>query len=433
MYTAVRSYTHSGGPTRMFLGEGPDLFASPPCPPKPTIDRVKWARAPSERNMWLAQIVLAVGAALCSLSLLAAEPPYPASPVIGGISWDRSSHIQKAPGSDLWPVTWASDGSVYTAWGDGGGFGGTNTNGRVSLGIATIDGTPPNIVAVNINGGTNSKYPATWGCSTCGKTSGIISVGGVLYTWINMQNSSTPDSKLAWSPDRGKTWHFSSWKFPDSADPRFFPSTFLNFGRDNANARDGYVYSYGGKWIWTQGGADNVYLMRVPKNSITIRSAYEFFSGFDGSGNPMWTMDISRRQPVFTDPNGVNNKGLVNVVFDAPLGRYLLISSHRPPGSSIKTGLGRLGVFDAPEPWGPWTTVAYYADWLGLGDSDALGYNISTKWISTDGNTFWMTYSAPSTDQFNLIKGTFTPATPIAGNPPTPPTGLKLNVRGGGN
>ena len=54
-----------------------------------------------------------------------AAAPYPPSRMIEGITWHWETHRTAAPGSDLWPVTWAADGHLYTAWGDGGGFGGT--------------------------------------------------------------------------------------------------------------------------------------------------------------------------------------------------------------------------------------------------------------------------------------------------------------------
>jgi hypothetical protein len=41
--------------------------------------------------------------------------PYPASYVIDSITWDWATHTKAAPGSDLWPVTWADDGNLYTA------------------------------------------------------------------------------------------------------------------------------------------------------------------------------------------------------------------------------------------------------------------------------------------------------------------------------
>ncbi len=86
----------------------------------------------------------------------APEPPYPPSPVIAGVTWDWTMRRTAAPGSDLWPVTWGADDLLYTAWGDGGGFGGTDQDGRAAMGFARIEGPPERFVGVNINGG---KYP----------------------------------------------------------------------------------------------------------------------------------------------------------------------------------------------------------------------------------------------------------------------------------
>ncbi|MEJ1971795.1 MAG: hypothetical protein WDM96_04665 [Lacunisphaera sp.] len=52
-----------------------------------------------------------------------AEPPYPPSPVIADITFDWSTHRREGQGSDNWQLTWADDGNLYGAWGDGGGFG----------------------------------------------------------------------------------------------------------------------------------------------------------------------------------------------------------------------------------------------------------------------------------------------------------------------
>src|SRR5689334_21595599 len=68
--------------------------------------------------------------------------PYPPSPVIETITWHWDTRRTAASGSDLWPVTWADDDNLYAAWGDGGGFGGTDHDGRVSLGFARIEGPP---------------------------------------------------------------------------------------------------------------------------------------------------------------------------------------------------------------------------------------------------------------------------------------------------
>jgi hypothetical protein len=109
-----------------------------------------------------------------------AGAPYPASTNLC-ISFNLGSHISLAPGSDNWPMTWADNGHQYTSWGDGGGFGGTNSSGRVSLGYGRVEGTASAYTRHNVWGGFNPENPATFG----GKSYGIISVGGALYSWVS--------------------------------------------------------------------------------------------------------------------------------------------------------------------------------------------------------------------------------------------------------
>src|SRR5689334_12235511 len=82
-----------------------------------------------------------------------AENPFPPSPLIRGITFDIARIQRAAAGSDLWPITWADDGDLYTSWGDGGGFGGTDTDGRVAVGIGLVRGNPENWTGINILGG----------------------------------------------------------------------------------------------------------------------------------------------------------------------------------------------------------------------------------------------------------------------------------------
>ncbi|MHC4299203.1 MAG: hypothetical protein ACYS7Y_18165 [Planctomycetota bacterium] len=79
----------------------------------------------------MAAAVLWSGAASASPG----EPPYPRSTLISGLSLDWSTHRRAAQGSDNFQLTWADDDNLYGAWGDGGGFGGTNKKGRVGLGV----------------------------------------------------------------------------------------------------------------------------------------------------------------------------------------------------------------------------------------------------------------------------------------------------------
>ena len=82
----------------------------------------------------------AFGVFLFVVSAHRSDAPYPPSPVIADMVLDWSTHRREALGSDNWQLTWADDDHQYGAWGDSGGFGGTNSNGRVGLGFGRIEG-----------------------------------------------------------------------------------------------------------------------------------------------------------------------------------------------------------------------------------------------------------------------------------------------------
>lgn len=352
----------------------------------------------SRKPRFAALVALAAGLA----GAMAADPPYPPSPAIESMVWHWDTHRTAAPGSDLWPTTWGPDGHLYAAWGDGGGFGGTNSDGRVSLGFARIEGPPESFVAANLNGGKDAENPASF--PTKGKTGSILCVDGVLYARLNLQDGVWPDVNhgLAWSEDGGKTWQTTSWVWP-KGEGSFKPTGFLNFGKDYSGVPEhlgNHVFVYGTK----QGDTTNRYLARVPKDRMRDREAYEFFGGLGVDGTPLWSPDVAQLRPVFTDPNGASS----TVTYHPALKRYLLCSYHGGPCD--------LGIFDAPEPWGPWTTVAYYDDWGNMGK---VGYGLTCdfpqKWMSADGLTMWCVFSVygegaktgiKAHDCLNLVKVT---------------------------
>ncbi|MDB5172794.1 MAG: hypothetical protein JWN51_1567, partial [Phycisphaerales bacterium] len=331
------------------------------------------------------------------------KPPYPPSTAIGRLIWHWDSLQTAAPGSDLWPVTWAKDDNLYLAWGDGGGFGGTDQDGRVALGFARIEGTPQQFIGINVNGGKHPEHRAPF--PEHGKAGGILAVGDRLYAWLNTQNGKWPgvDQALIWSDDQGATWKQSQWVFP-KGNGNLKPATFLNFGKGHTGAPtrlQGYVYFYGQR----QGEKNDTFLGRAPTDKLTNRTALEFFSGHDRE-TPTWSSDVSHARPVFTDAHPTGD--LASVVYVPALKRYLLTNFH--------TGPGELGVFDAPQPWGPWTTVGYYDEWGRMGaEGEGLTCSFPAKWISPDGLTLWCVFSAygegpkrgiNAHDKFNLVKAT---------------------------
>jgi hypothetical protein len=334
-----------------------------------------------------------------------ARPPYPPSALIRGITWHWDTHRTAAPGSDLWPVTWGADDNLYAAWGDGGGFGGTDQDGRVALGFARVEGPPERFAGVNVNGGKDPEHRASF--PRKGKSGGVLAVGDRLYAWLNTQNGPWPDvdQALAWSDDRAATWTRSAWVFPKGRGS-LKPATFLNFDKGYAGVPAdlrGHVYFYGQR----QGEEKDTYLGRVPRTRVTDRRAYEFFTGL-AEGKPRWSDDPAQSVPVFVDANGTGD--LTGVVYAPALGRYLLTNFHKGPG--------QLGVFDGPRPWGPWTTVAYEERWGRMGaGGEGLTCSFPQKWMSADGLTLWCVFSAygpgarrgiDAHDKFNLVKATLT-------------------------
>ncbi|HEX3799588.1 MAG TPA: DUF4185 domain-containing protein [Verrucomicrobiae bacterium] len=335
------------------------------------------------------------------------ELPYPPSSLIKSVSWEWETYRWAAPGSDLWPVTWGPDNNLYLAWGDGGGFGGSDQDGRVGLGFARLEGSPEDFRGFNVNGGKNPENPTAF--PKKGKTGGILFDEGVLYALVNLQDGTWPDVThvLAWSTNRGAAWTRCEWVFPKGTN-RFQPARFINFGKDGSGvpvSLKDYIYFYGVK-IGPENSHTNLYLARAPRGKIREREAIQFFTGRGAKGQPVWDQDFAMAGPIFTDANGSAPAGMN---YDPGLKRYLLACFHEGPG--------QLGLFEAREPWGPWSTVAYYNNWAGMGAAgEGLTCEFPEKWMSADGATVWAVFSAygdggkqglRAHDRFNVVKVIF--------------------------
>jgi hypothetical protein len=302
----------------------------------------------------------------------AATAPYPPSKVITRLDWaPAKTIIREAKDSDNWPLTWADDDRLYTAYGDGTGFEPKVTE-KLSLGLARIEGAPPRFTGANIRSPSGEQKR---GDGKRGKkASGILMVDGVLYLLVR----NAGNAQLAWSNDHGKTWTWSEWKFTRS----FGYPTFLNFGKNYAGARDGYVYLYSHDDDSAYRAADGVVLARVPKGRIRDRAAYEFFAGFSSGRQPLWTRDIDQRRAVFEHTGKCYR---CSVSYHAGTKRYLLVQA----GDDGRVQAG-FGVFDAPEPWGPWTTVCHAPQW-DVRPGEAASF--PTKWMSPDSRTLVLVFS----------------------------------------
>jgi CubicO group peptidase (beta-lactamase class C family) len=326
--------------------------------------------------------------------------PYPPSKAITGLAWaPREAILRKARGSDNWPLTWADDGHQYTAYGDGRGFEPFAPR-KLGLGLARVEGGPADFKGVNVPSPTGEQLGDG---PRSKKASGLLCVGGVLYLWAR----NAGNAQLAWSRDHGRTWEWADWRFTAS----FGCPTFLNFGKDYAGARDGWAYVYSPDAEGAYRPADRMVLARVPQGRIAERAAYEFFTGLDRERRPLWSKEVADRGAVFAHKGRCCRSG---VTYNAGLRRYLWVQV--VPAADAKDAdtrfEGGLGVYDAPEPWGPWTT-AYFAERWDVGPGETASF--PARWMSADGRTVHLVFSGD--DHFAVRKATLT-AAGAEGSPP---------------
>jgi hypothetical protein len=305
------------------------------------------------------------------------------SPVLASLVWAPASEIvRKAEGGDNWPITWGDDGELYTAYGDGNGFEPFVPE-KLSLGFSRVSGAPPDFRGINIR---SPSGETTGGGARAKKASGMLMVDGTLYLWTRNADGKGNESQLAWSRDHGVTWTWSDWRFPE-----FGACTFLNFGRNYAGARDPFVYVYSADQPSAYKSADRFILMRVPKEKVIDRASYEFFTGFE------WTSDVAQRGAVFVRQGGCARSG---ISYNAGLKRYLWWQQF-PLGGVDTRFKGGFGIFDAPEPWGPWTTVWSTRNWdVGPGETGSF----PPKWMSDAGKTLYLLFSG--NDSFSVRRAT---------------------------
>jgi hypothetical protein len=321
------------------------------------------------------------------------EPPYPFSNVITGAEFaPAATIIRKASGSDNWPMTWADDDNQYTAYGDGRGFE-PMVDKKLSLGLAEIVGDPTNFKGINIRSETGEHI----GQGRLGKkASGIIMVDGILYMWVRNVNGNGEESELFYSSDHGRSWLKYKWRFTNS----FGCPTFLNFGKNYQGAKDNFVYIYSHDEKDAYKPADQMVLARVHKDSLLERDAYQFFVSLNNQGNPVWSKNIADRGAVFKHPATCYRSG---ITYNPGLKRYLWCQarpeSTHPQGSRFQGGFG---IYEGPNPWGPWHTVYYTKDWdVGPGETSSL----PVKWMSKDGKVCYLVFSG--NDCFSVRKVTF--------------------------
>ncbi|MFI2510465.1 FG-GAP-like repeat-containing protein [Streptomyces sp. NPDC018972] len=314
----------------------------------------------------------------------------PAATVGAPAAGDNRDH------GDLWPNCWSDDDNVYAAYSDGTGFGSDFSD----IGVTKISGMPGGLTGSQLS----TDVGQIWSAGHNRKPTGMACVNGDLYLVVQdlaHDFNDAPAATIARSTDKGRTWTWDRNR-PMSGGGVFTTVMFLDYGKNYANAPDDHVYAYGLDHNWRDSFDNTVpdpvdlYLARVHKNSVMDENAWQYMSGTDTSGNPVWSTEISQRKPVLHDDRRVYQNVLTpgrardmtvlgqgGVVYNKPLNRYIYTSWTEYT----------FEFYESPTPWGPWKHFAT-KDFGGYPwtHSKHGGYatTIPSKYISADGKSMWL-------------------------------------------
>jgi hypothetical protein len=359
--------------------------------------------------------------------------------------------------ADTWYPTWAADGNLYSPYTDGPVNGeGSNSSGyesspgdapgnalpkprQATTGQAVWIGDDPlNLTVKNLGTVPADPYPyggrypcgslvyrGVWYYGTyCLAPFGTTRFGATAYNWPWLG----PLVGFRVSTDGGRSWRETPrtpaqplfgesgmWGYP----VKIGSPHFVDFGQELEHSPDGkaYLVAHGAtnpdpqprfaNLSWITG--DQIYLLRVTPSPERINdpSQYEFYAGRDPQGQPVWSRDFQRIQPLL---EWNNNMGCVTVTYNQPLKKYLMCVTD---GGNTCARMHTY-ILEASQLTGPWKRVVYMKNF----GEQSYFVNFPSKFISADGRTAWLCYSANFAPDWNGEK--------IKANPPGSHYGLVL-------
>jgi hypothetical protein len=334
---------------------------------------------------------------------------------------------------DTWYPSWADDDKLYSPWTDGscwrldGSWENSNSGDgdHATTGQAVIEGNDPlslKVFSLGINQASSLPYQGRYPCGSlfykgvwyygtyCLGPAGSAKYGDKTYNWPWMGAF----VGFRYSTDRGLKWI----DCPLIPEKSLFQETgingypvkigsphFVDFGKNMEYSPDGkaYLVAHGAdvsdpKWrfwndSWITG--DQIYLLRVVPTieNINDRNKYEFFAGYDNARRAVWTKDFKDIKPVL---EWNNNMGCVTITYDLPLKKYLMcVTDGGNTCAKMNTYL-----LESENITGPWKLITYMKDF----GEQAYFVNIPSKFISKDGKTAWLLYSANFAPDWNGMK-----------------------------
>jgi hypothetical protein len=349
-----------------------------------------------------------------------ADCPFPASKTFRQIKFTGlKSGFRFA---DTFYPSWGDDDLMYSPYTDGvcWRLDGTYDHSSsyyeaATTGNAVMDGNDPlNLVvySLGLSKASPAPYKGRYPCGSlmyngvwyygtyCLGPEGNVKYGDTVYDWPWMG----PFVGFRVSTDKGRNWkscpHTPAKSLFGESGLYGYPVKigaphFVDFGKNMQHSPDGkaYMVAHGADindakprfWNTSWINGDQIYLLRVTPSPETINDAsvWEFYAGKDAEGKPVWTNDFSKIKPLL---EWNNNMGCVTVTYSAPLKKYLKCVTD---GGNTCTRMHTY-LLESDSLTGEWKIISYMKN---FGEQ---GYfvNIPSKFISADGKTMWLMYSA---------------------------------------
>jgi hypothetical protein len=332
------------------------------------------------------------------------------------LTWDAKSQmtqVASTKGCDSWTPTWASDGNLYSAFGD------CRMRGvpqKIGMGFARISGSTGYGVSVTVvpTGDPNdwddalgAGVEALGGGPASEKPAGMLHVAGRLWYWIRNISAVGTRVRLKFSDNYSAvspafTW--VSWSLPEVGY-----ASFVQYGKGYTGGPAGYVYAVIPMRSSRTGSVSNSAYDMVPafglirgsRSDLTVRTNWKYFCG--SSSVPAWCLSASRARNILLEP-GKKFTPRAGMSWNPGLRKFMLSLVYDPTPATTNDGtrfFGGLTVLVSARPWGPWETVfsSGSSTWPGGTSTSGCGStrwgageraDIPTKYMSADGKRFFL-------------------------------------------
>jgi hypothetical protein len=337
--------------------------------------------------------------------------------LIGPIQWDpqpQMIQIASTIGCDSWTPTWASDGNLYTAFGDCRPEGVPQ---KIGMGFGRISGATGYVVSFTV---VPTGDPDNWDDTAVGagvealgdgpaseKPAGMLNVDGRLWYWIRNISSVGTGVRLKLSDNYDSTIPTFTWV--DWSLPEVGYASFVQYGEGYTGGPADYVYAVIPMSSSASGSVSNsaydlvsgFSLIRGSRIDLTLQDNWEYFCGSESS--PAWCPSAAAATPIVfhSDHKFTPRAGMS---WNPGLNRFMLSLVYDPTPTTTGDSprfFGGLMILVSSTLWGPWQTV-FSSDgqtWPGGTSTPACGStdwgsgeraDIPTKYMSADGRTFYL-------------------------------------------